>query len=409
MKLGPFPLNTIQVGDARELAKQLPDNSIHCIVTSPPYWGLRDYGVDGQIGLEATVQVYVAEIVMLFRELRRALRPDGTLWLNLGDSYATSANGRSASDTRAIGNDDRTFRDKPFNTAVGGLKPKDLCGIPWRCAFALQDDGWWLRSDIIWSKVNPMPESVTDRPSQAHEYIFLLTKSERYFYDAEAVKEPLSEATLPRTLRGVSDNHKNSNGAPGQTPHTMSRARKHGEGYEHINPDGRNRRNVWHIATHPFPEAHFATFPEKLVEPCILAGTSARGVCDRCGSPWVRVIEKELSNSNDNRPDRCLPGRTGNGHNKTRAGDSVSLTTGWQPSCSCGLAETVPAVVFDPFMGAGTTAVVAKRFGLNWLGFELNPAYADIANKRIAETQPALPIFNNQSDRQDIKQLSLLA
>jgi DNA modification methylase len=180
---------SVLTGDCREVLRTLPDESVHCVVTSPPYWGLRDYGVVGQLGLEPSLAEHVETMRSVFAEVRRVLRADGTLWLNYGDSYATAPNGRSAADTKAAGRDDRTFRDKPFSTVGNGLKAKDLCGTPWGVAFALQADGWWLRSDIIWSKPNPMPESITDRPTKAHEYVFLMSKSERYFYDAEAIKE----------------------------------------------------------------------------------------------------------------------------------------------------------------------------------------------------------------------------
>src|SRR5262245_34191719 len=220
------------------MLRQMPKDSVHCVVTSPPYWGLRDYGIAGQLGFEVSLGEYVDVTVDVFREVRRVLRKDGTLWLNLGDSYAAQVNGRSAHDTKLKGNDDRTFRDKPFSTIgpiaraggnphgglvegphqrnrnglagfdAGYLKPKDICGIPWRVAFALQADGWWLRQDIIWSKPNPMPESVTDRCTKAHEYLFLLSKSERYYYDQQAIAEPaLQPVGDPTLARGRFSNH----------------------------------------------------------------------------------------------------------------------------------------------------------------------------------------------------------
>lgn len=261
----------ILCGDVRERLREIPDESVHCVVTSPPYWGLRDYGVDGQLGLEATPEEYVANMVEVFREVRRVLRTDGTLWLNLGDSYAGSwgAQGRdgamadrSVVSARQIENHPRFGSRTGARDRTPGLKPKDLVGIPWRVAFALQADGWWLRSDIIWSKQNPMPESVRDRPTKAHEYVFLLTKSARYYYDADAIAEP---ATYP-------------NGMNGRGPVTSP----HGQGFAAGRSDGstdgtRNRRTVWEIATKPYPEAHFATFPPELPDLCIKAGCPKGG------------------------------------------------------------------------------------------------------------------------------------
>lgn len=345
-------VNEILSGDIREIAPTLATGSINCIVTSPPYWGLRDYGVAGQIGLEPTPEEYVTSLVSIFRELRRVLADDGTLWLNLGDTYATGGGGREYQSYNGnVGR--RQIPDQknpnsgipefqPNRSGNHGLKSKDLVGIPWRVALALQADGWYLRSDIIWSKPNPMPESVTDRPTKAHEYIFLLAKSERYYYDAEAIKEPQSPDSLPRLMRGVSDNHKNVNGAPGQPPHSMNQPRKNirarpfggaGNGKQNANrrdyfyagDNGyRNKRSVWEITLKPYAEAHFATFPPELIRPCILAGCPAGGV------------------------------------------------------------------VLDPFFGSGTTGQVCVETGRNWLGVELNPKYIKLAKKRIAGAQPPL-------------------
>jgi len=319
-------------GDCCEVLRTLPDESVHCVVTSPPYWGLRDYGVDGQIGMEKTYQEHVQVVADLFDEVRRVLRKDGTLWLNYGDSYATSVNGRSAADTKAVGNDDRTFRDKPFSTIQGVLKPKDLCGIPWRVAFALQERGWYLRQDIIWSKPNPMPESIKDRCTKAHEYLFMLARSERYYYDQEAIKEPAVYSGLvgqdESGFKNASNfNGKNKNGGVrGERP---DKQRGHGRRHAGFNDrwdamekaeqcNGlRNKRSVWEIATAPFSDAHFATFPSALIEPCILAGSPTGGT------------------------------------------------------------------VMDPFGGSGTTGMVADRLGRNAILIELNPEYAAMAERRI--------------------------
>jgi len=258
----------IREGDALHLLREMPDTSVHCCVTSPPYWGLRDYGAEGQIGLEATPDEYVARMVEVFRDVRRVLRDDGTCWVNLGDSY--NAAGREGHGTR-IGHKQQTNRasgsgadsNRPTDRA---LKPKDLVGIPWRVAFALQSDGWYLRQDIIWAKPNPMPESVADRCTKAHEYVFLLSKSERYHYDAGAIAEAAICAGRVTEYDGT---QKNANVDP-----TLQRTRLGGaNGSQSVTVgDTRNRRSVWTIPTAPYPGAHFATFPPALVEPCILAG-----------------------------------------------------------------------------------------------------------------------------------------
>ena len=276
--------NQIIEGDIRIVAPQLPDQSVNCIVTSPPYWGLRDYGHSDQIGLEPTPEEYVQTMVSIFQELRRVLRDDGTLWLNLGDTFAANL-GYQVPDSkwRDVGN------SQGMKAAQFGLKPKDLVGIPWRVALALQADGWYLRSDIIWSKPNCMPESVTDRPTKAHEYLFLLSKSETYYYDQDAIREPIKTDSIARLARGVSDSHKNINGAPGQPPHSMNQPRKNrnnattfkrngskreqtipGQGYgthrpdrndTEYNPLGRNKRSVWEVSLKAYGGAHFCRVP----------------------------------------------------------------------------------------------------------------------------------------------------
>jgi DNA modification methylase len=251
----------VLVGDCRALLSTLPAESVQTCVTSPPYFGLRDYQVSGQIGLEPTPEEYVAEMVGVFREVRRVLRGDGTLWLNLGDSYATQSGERTRQQSGDCNRPCAEATSLPATKRPPGLKPKDLIGIPWRVAFALQADGWYLRSDIIWAKPNPMPESVTDRPTKAHEYVFLLTKSERYYWDADAVREP------NLTASNVRDKGAERYGSE-------ARLSPNGEGrHEWNNPLGRNRRSVWTIATEPCRAAHFAVMPTKLVEPCILAGS----------------------------------------------------------------------------------------------------------------------------------------
>ena len=270
-----WPSHIVHVGDCLQSLRAMPDQSIHCCVTSPPYFGLRDYGVDGQIGLEETPEQYVAKMVEVFREVRRVLRDDGTLWLNIGDSYAGSGKGRNADGSHQEGGKQGTNKGtvvgKLIKTEAPDCKQKDLIGIPWMLAFALRADGWYLRQDIIWHKPNPMPESVRDRCTKAHEYIFLLSKSERYFFDSEAMKEP-----------AVSEK------PAGNKRHKYADAYAAGKSEEHRTKAGllslasvewqkRNRRSVWTVATRPYKGAHFATFPPALIEPCILAGCPEGG------------------------------------------------------------------------------------------------------------------------------------
>lgn len=368
--------DVILQGDALMTLRQLPSGIAHCCVTSPPYWNQRDYGVPGQIGLEATIEEYVARMVEIFAEVKRVLRPDATLWLNLGDAYANDGKwGGSTSGKHAQGLHGETSIGR--NKRRTGLPPKSLIGLPWRVVFALQEAGWILRSDIIWHKLNPMPESVGDRPTRAHEYIFLLSASVCYYYDAAAIREPLAEKTY--TTFG-SKHRPQGNDALGQvksdnwgrtvgerkpkvwkTPagwdtstgdgghgsfHRNGRAqgaqrsdkqRGHSRRHAGFNDRwdamskeqqqslGANKRDVWSLGTYAFPGAHFATFPPKLIEPCILAGCPSGGL------------------------------------------------------------------VLDPFFGAGTTGVVARRHSRHYLGVELNPAYVEMAEARIAEErQPVL-------------------
>ncbi len=354
-------------GDCREMLKTLPDESVHCVVTSPPYWGLRDYGVAGQLGMEPSFTDYIETMAGVFREVRRVLRKDGTLWLNMGDCYAGAVNGRSSRDTKILGRDDRTFRDKPFSTIRDGLKAKDLCGMPWRLAFALQADGWYLRSDIIWSKPNPMPESVTDRPTKAHEYLFLMSKSERYYYDAEAIRE---EGVEPERERYD------------QIGGTKSQSVRHSPGSMFGASITRNRRTVWEIPTSPFPEAHFATFPPALVEPCILAGCPQK-CCAKCGAPWVREVEHRASTPGRSNQSLAHPSQMR--MDGDRCGGFINhsvVTLGFSPPCSCN-AGTIPGTVLDPFGGAGTTGLVADRLGRNAILIELNAQYAEMAEQRL--------------------------
>lgn len=359
-------LNTIVNDDTSCALHTFPDKSIDTVITSPPYFGLRDYNGrsitwpeiefcpisglppviapewNGSLGNEPNPIWYTGHLVFIFRELHRVLKDSSTVWLNLGDTFAANK-GYQVPDSkwRDVGN------SQGMKAAQFGLKPKDLIGIPWRVALALQADGWYLRSDIIWSKTNPMPESVSDRPTKAHEYLFLLAKSKKYYFDLEAVRQPAAATTAPRLLRGVSSTHKNINGAPGQTPHSMNQPRENarlkrdsfkrtgskrqlaipGQQKGTHRPDReesgydvatRNIRTVWRVSTKPYSGAHFAVFPVDLVEPCVLAG--------------------------------CPPG----------------------------------GVILDPFFGAGTVAIAAERHQRNWVGIEINRDFASLALNRIA-------------------------
>lgn len=365
-------------GDVIEALRTLPDESIHCCVTSPPYFGLRDYGQNGQIGLEKTPEEYVSKMLEVFREVRRVLRADATLWLNLGDSY--NGSGGAGGDYCPGG----LKEGQPKYPGSAALKPKDLIGIPWRVALALQNDGWYLRSDIIWSKANCMPSSVTDRPTSSHEHVFLLTKSARYFYDNEAIKEDCvnGDPTSSRGSKGASSPNAGlrKQDAVGKNTYTGFNDR-----YEPLLK--RNKRDVWTISTQPFPGAHFAVMPEALVEPCILAGTSEKGCCPKCGKPWERVIER-TGHVNKREP-AYAP------HNAPTKTDS----TGWRPvtqatdvfiaRCSCGL-DPIPCTVLDPFGGSGTVSEVSRTLGRSSVYIDLNPEYADMAVSRMRPEQQSL-------------------
>ena len=354
--------------DCLDGLRTLADGSVHCCVTSPPYWGLRDYGRDGQIGLEATPEEYVERLVEVFREVKRVLRDDGTCWLNLGDSYGSG---------------------------------KQLVGIPWRVAFALQADGWYLRQDVIWHKPNPMPESVRDRCTKSHEYVFLLTKSGRYFYDSLAVSEPLAESSIGRAGRkqrlidrtGVGTIGKQiaggvdaSHGYAG-----LALARNGKTGYD-LESGTRNRRSVWEIATKSYRGAHFATMPPQLAETCLRAGTSEAGCCSSCGTPHERVVDRKRVATRPGTDTKVTGDKMTDGNRDPQRHVTTTTTTGWGPTCSCN-ASTSPCTVLDPFGGSGTTLAVAAELGLNGIGFELNDDYIGLAEERIAKSREKAPLF----------------
>ena len=313
-------------GSAETVLKSIPDNTFHMCVTSPPYWQQRDYQAEGQLGQESTPEEYVEKLVAICREVRRVLRDDGTFWLNIGDGYCSKSIKES------------------------GLKPKDLVGIPWAVAFALRKDGWYLRSDIIWKKKNPMPESTRSRPSKSHEHLFLLSKSEKYFYDAEAIAEPQKEISIKRAFSKNSvdkrkDANSNEYAISGKSQDkTYEKLRKTISNLAPGEVPTCNKKDVWTLATADNKIQHFAMYPERLVEPCIFAGSSEKGCCPKCQSPWVREDKKN-----------------------------------WSPSCECGETETVGCMILDPFNGSGTTGRVCKNFNRKYVGIDVSDKYLKYA------------------------------
>lgn len=394
------PTWRLDVGNALEVLAGYPDESVQCVVTSPPYYGLRDYNLPptiwgdgwvGCLGLEPTVDMYLEHMAEVFAQVRRVLRRDGTVWLNIGDSYAAKPRGSDEGwATSRLSNPARVQKAQSASLRRGrrtrhGAKEKDLLMVPARLALTLRDEGWWLRSEIIWHKLTPMPESVGDRPTRSHEQLYLLTKAPRYYYDADAIREPHADSTIADQARARS--RPNNSNQPDLHPgHPLP-----------SNPLGRNKRTVWTLASRPFPDAHFATFPTDLVEPCILAGTSAHGAC-ACGAPWRRLVEVEgrAPTSSEGRPllasADAVPGaspdlRKHAGHHGNNV--RVRHTRGWEPTCEC--TDPGPAarcVVLDPFAGAGTTLMVGLRLGRSAIGIELNPEYSDLARERVLADQP---------------------
>ena len=385
-----MPEVTIHVGDCLSRLQELPDCSIQCCVTSPPYWGLRSYLPDDsadkgqELGAESTPAEFVAGMVAVFREVRRVLRDDGVCFVNLGDSYASGTKGSGGPTEKQTTNAGAFYKPSTFDLDACQLKPKDLVGIPWRVALALQDDGWWLRQDIIWHKPNPMPESVSDRCTKAHEYIFLLTKSGRYYWDAEAVREDCSATS-----------HGSPNAVAGWKNETLGQDDGNlGRWTAEQKANGRNARSVWTITTKPLGIAHFATFPPELPMKCIAAGSSQKGCCPQCGAPWGRVIERAkveqcgvTPKQQGYRDQGLASSKSTIGRKKAwHAGEGGSKTTGWEPVCDCSVAnpfDPVPCTILDPFFGAGTTGLVAMKMGRDCIGIELNPDYAEIARDRI--------------------------
>ena len=419
-------VNKIICGDSLTELKKMPDESIDCCISSPPYWGLRDYQtakweggdincehinknikqtfhkgqpkeeekksryisvcgkcgakrIDAQLGLEKTPEEYVAKMVEVFHEIKRILKKQGTCWLNLGDSYVSAPIGHksveSVFNSSTIGmkiSPDVLQGAKFDKTKIPGLKPKDLIGIPWRVAFALQQDGWYLRQDIIWAKPNPMPESVKDRCTKAHEYIFLLTKSPRYYFNNEAIREQPKMKDI-KELGGVSN---------------YNNGKRENKNLKYAEIKGANKRSVWTINTKSFREAHFATFPENLIKPMVLAGCP-KEVCNKCGKARKRITEqpeweKHQSKGMAAQDYEGNPMYRGGSHNdglpyRSKTKEMVGFT-----DCGCNAGWSA-GIVFDPFMGAGTTALTAKNLKRNYVGIELNPSYIKMAEKRLRQ------------------------
>jgi DNA modification methylase len=365
------------LGDCRDVLATLPERSVHCCVTSPPYFSLRDYGYPGQIGLEPTLPEYIAALVNVFRAVRRVLRDDGTLWLNIGDSY--NGSGGAGGDYAKGGIKEGQPKYPGRNDAR--LKPKDLMMVPARLALALQDDGWWIRSHIVWSKTSCMPESVTDRPTSAWESIFLLAKSERYFYDTDAVRQPHSD---PNVVNGVYQGKGGVN-RPDWIPDPKDGLARSPVGMRNreYNAAGASLRNVWTLGPEPTPFAHFATFPTEIPRRAIAAGTSERGVCPACGAPWGRVVERKAMVIDRSEWGRGAVPRTA--PSGTMVEPPQSVTVGWEPSCNCNAGEPIPATVLDPFIGSGTSCLAAKRLGRRSIGVDASQDYLEIARGRIGQ------------------------
>ena len=428
-------------GNCLDVLSELPEQSVNACITSPPYWGLRDYGTakweggddncdhvsnpnatkkmgnaefnvnrpsreatktkgyyknkcskcgairkDSQLGLEDTPEEYVKNMVEVFREVKRVLRDDGTVWLNLGDSYVGGGRGSqwSKEGTKQQAHIDAGVKYGSPTGKIDGLKPKDLVGIPWRVAFALQADGWYLRQDIIWHKPNPMPESVTDRCTKSHEYIFLLSKNKKYYYDNEAIKEDaVRYGSIPKGKK-YSSELANENIFAKHTRETLN---------EKPVAEKRNKRSVWIVATKPYREAHFATFPPDLIEPCVLAGCPEK-VCVECATPYERKVESkrlkrnELSKDDPRYRPNTYDGSYKDINGKADAGYTETKDLGLEKQCQCESNETKAGTVLDPFGGSGTTGVVANRYGRNAILIELNDEYAEMSRKRIYNDAP---------------------
>lgn len=389
------PIASLLHGNAVDVLRGIPEASVQCCITSPPYWRMRDYQTAGQLGLEANISDYLDQQVEVFREVRRVLRPDGVLWLNIGDRYSSGGRGGYAGDLapRAQHYSRKAGVIGKWQGPPPGFKDKELLGLPWRLALALQGDGWWLRSDCVWAKPNAKPESVKDRPGLAHEYVFLLAKSQRYFYDWWSVREDASASERRRRLleqqRGIDGycKQKREHGGPGVKEWGKTGCFRSRKARQEIAATGkRGLRSVWSINTHGYKGQHFATFPIVLAERCILAGTSTYGCCSWCGAPWAR--EFKVTRSKDAaQQDLKLQGihRIGN----TEGEYEPPRFLRWKQGCNCTMGEVQPCTVLDPFSGAGSAGVAAVGLGRRYIGIDINPAYIEQARARIEAALPA--------------------
>jgi len=482
-------------GHVLDVLASLPEGSVQCVVTSPPYLGLRSYGTPpqawggdpghahewrpsesngsavaapsdefvernwrntgldggvpagqagprvgapesavcacgawrGELGREPTAEMFVSHLGDVFEAVRRVLRSDGTLFLNIGDSYAGSPTGNfTGGGTILAGRDLSAFEESgSMDKRYPGVKPKDLIGVPWMLAFELRRRGWWLRAEIVWDKPNPMPSSAKDRPSRSHEQVFMFTKSATYFYDQDAERSPPPENGNDRSAKGsgyaVSTLREVREGYDGTAtkPYAGTGAQDPSEVKKRIIggakarieaglPAGANLRTVWRIPTEPFPGLHFATFPQALPERCIKIGTSERGCCPACGTPWNRVKVEEAGfvdgvcrgcgapeNKHVVTAKSAMVGFGSDERTGTAIPCGAARTVGWEPGCSCGRPETVPCVVLDPFAGSGTTLLVARGLGRRSIGIELNAEYVAIARERSTANVRDLESFGN--------------
>lgn len=441
--------------DVRKSLRLLPDNSVQTVCTSPPYWGLRDYGGEpgiwggdagcehdwgdeitktkggssqnkglnnsedyresrdveaqtlrqgqycqkcgawvGQLGLEPSPHEFVSHLVEVFNEIRRVLRPDGTIWVNLGDSYINTPVGKFNGGVFDGANRDFTGHTsaKVDKVKASGLKQKDMAGVPWRFAFAMQDAGWYLRSDIIWAKGSCMPESIRDRPTKAHEYIFLFAHPDskgRYFYDRHAIREPHKDASLARYEYGLKMT-KDERIIPGslkeRTHEGVGNSDRMGD---HMNLAGRNKRSWWQVNPRPYPGAHFAVWPPDLAEPMIKAGSSEYGCCSNCRAPYKRTTEvagkirTRTGKTNPETREARMQTMSGGMNNDLSSTMQVHRTAGWEATCDCEGAEVIPCTVLDPFSGSATTGAVAMKHGRNYIGTDLQPDYLELAKARL--------------------------
>lgn len=341
--------------DTRVALQRFKDNTFHCCVTSPPYWQLRDYFKDGQIGLEKTPEEYINNLVDIFKEVKRVLRKDGTLWIVIGDTYSTSKKGNTQDNVNSKSRRKKLHLQQINKKIPTNIKTKNLIGIPWKLAFALQEDGWYLRCDVIWSKKNPVPDGAKDRPTRNHEYVFLLSKSSKYFYDYYAIM----------------DEAKKKNGRSRKFGANIQRGNnRQNQNRRFIDFEKKNKRSVWNVSVGRSGGIHFSVFPEKLITPCILAGTSSKGCCPKCKKPWSRIVEKEKYFTENGEEKVYLDG------------------TNWKSNCNCLISGTENCVVLDPFCGVSTTGVICLKSDRDYVGIDINDEYIKAGREKLFSIDP---------------------